>query len=61
MVNAACETGIPGLFAAGDVTGVPEKQIVIAAGEGAKAALMAHRYSSEADPVASFKGEEKWQ
>ena len=43
-VNAACETGIPGLYAAGDVTSVPEKQIVVAAGEGAKAALAAHRY-----------------
>ncbi len=43
-VNCACETEIPGLFAAGDVTNVPEKQIVVAAGEGAKAALQAHRY-----------------
>jgi len=38
------ETNIAGLFAAGDVTNVPEKQILIAAGEGAKAALQAHRY-----------------
>jgi len=43
-VNCASETGVPGLFAAGDVTNVPEKQIVVAAGEGAKAALQAHRY-----------------
>ena len=43
-VNCSCETEIPGLFAAGDVTTVPEKQIVIAAGEGAKASLQAHRY-----------------
>ena len=43
-VNCACETTLPGLYAAGDVTSVPEKQIVIAAGEGAKAALQAHRY-----------------
>jgi alkyl hydroperoxide reductase subunit F len=43
-INASCETEIPGLFAAGDVSTVPEKQIVIAAGEGAKAALAAHRY-----------------
>ena len=43
-VNCSCETEVPGLFAAGDVTTVPEKQIVIAAGEGAKAALQAHRY-----------------
>ena len=38
-VNCSGETEIPGLYAAGDVTTVPEKQIVIAAGEGAKAAL----------------------
>ena len=43
-VNCSCETEIPGLFAAGDVTTVPEKQIVIAAGEGAKASLQSHRY-----------------
>ena len=43
-VNCSCETEVPGLFAAGDVTTVPEKQIVIAAGEGAKASLQAHRY-----------------
>ncbi len=39
MVNCLCETSIPGMFAAGDVTTIPDKQIVIAAGEGAKAAL----------------------
>jgi len=43
-VNCPSETPVKGLFAAGDVTTVPEKQIVIAAGEGAKAALQAHRY-----------------
>ena len=43
-VNCANETGIPGFFAAGDVTNVPEKQIVVAAGEGAKATLQAHKY-----------------
>jgi alkyl hydroperoxide reductase subunit F len=43
-VNCSCETELAGLYAAGDVTNVPEKQIVIAAGEGAKAALQAHRY-----------------
>ena len=43
-VNCSNETNVPGLFAAGDVTNVPEKQIVVAAGEGAKAALQAHRY-----------------
>jgi alkyl hydroperoxide reductase subunit F len=43
-VNCNNETNVPGLFAAGDVSSVPEKQIVVAAGEGAKAALQAHRY-----------------
>lgn len=43
-INGACETGTPGLFAAGDVTNIPAKQIVVAAGEGAKAALQAHQY-----------------
>ena len=43
-INCSGETGIAGLFAAGDVTNVPEKQIVVAAGEGAKAALRAYRY-----------------
>jgi alkyl hydroperoxide reductase subunit F len=44
MINCSCETGIPGLYAAGDVTSVPAKQIVVAAGEGAKAALQAHLF-----------------
>jgi alkyl hydroperoxide reductase subunit F len=43
-VDCGNETGVPGFFAAGDVTSVPDKQIVVAAGEGAKAALQAHRY-----------------
>jgi alkyl hydroperoxide reductase subunit F len=43
-INCSNETGVAGLFAAGDVTNVPEKQIVVAAGEGAKAALQAHHY-----------------
>ena len=43
-VNSRNETSIPGIFAAGDVTDLPEKQIVIAAGEGSKAALSAFRF-----------------
>ena len=43
-VNCASETDVAGLYAAGDVTSVADKQIVVAAGEGAKAALQAHRY-----------------
>jgi len=46
-VNARNETNIPGIFAAGDVTDVAEKQIIIAAGEGSKAALSAFRYLSK--------------
>ncbi|MBI2038609.1 MAG: FAD-dependent oxidoreductase, partial [Candidatus Nealsonbacteria bacterium] len=39
-----CQTKTPGLFSAGDVTEVKIKQIVVAAGEGTKAALAAYRY-----------------
>jgi len=38
------ETSVEGIFAAGDCTNAPEKQIIIAAGEGAKAALSAYGY-----------------
>lgn len=41
IVDARGETSLPGVFAAGDVTTVPYKQIVIAVGEGAKASLSA--------------------
>ena len=41
IVDAKGATNIPGVFAAGDVTTVPYKQIVIAVGEGAKASLSA--------------------
>jgi len=43
-IDCACRTSVPGIFAAGDVTSVPFKQIIIAAGEGAKAALSACDY-----------------
>jgi len=39
IVDPRGQTSLPGVFAAGDVTTVPYKQIVIAVGEGAKAAL----------------------
>ena len=42
-------TNISGIFAAGDVTDVPEKQIIIAAGEGSKAALSAFKYLMRQD------------
>ncbi|CAD5106585.1 alkyl hydroperoxide reductase subunit F [Zestomonas carbonaria] len=41
IADARGETSVPGVFAAGDVTTVPYKQIVIAVGEGAKASLSA--------------------
>lgn len=45
VVDAHGQTSLPGVFAAGDVTTVPYKQIIIAMGEGAKAALGAFDYS----------------
>lgn len=44
IINGNCETSVPGIFAAGDITDTTFKQIVISAGEGAKAALQAYRY-----------------
>lgn len=43
-------TNIPGIFAAGDVTDIPEKQIIVAAGEGAKAAMAASYYLAKNNP-----------
>jgi alkyl hydroperoxide reductase subunit F len=43
-VDARGQTSVPGVFAAGDCTTVPYKQIVIAVGEGAKASLSAFDY-----------------
>ena len=40
-MDARGATSLPGVFAAGDVTTVPYKQIVIAMGEGSKASLSA--------------------
>jgi alkyl hydroperoxide reductase subunit F len=44
IVDHNCHTSVEGVFAAGDVTHIRGKQIIIAAGEGAKAALEAHQY-----------------
>lgn len=43
-VDARGATSVPGIFAAGDATTVPYKQIIIAMGEGSKAALSAFDY-----------------
>jgi NADH-dependent peroxiredoxin subunit F len=58
VVDARGQTSMPGVFAAGDATTVPFKQIVIAAGDGAKAALGAFDHlmrlpaiAAEAEPV----------
>ena len=44
IVNCRCETNVPEIFAAGDVTNVPSKQIIVAAGDGAKATLSVFEY-----------------
>ena len=44
VVDSFNRTNVPGVFAAGDVTNVPEKQIIVAAGEGAKAVLGIFRF-----------------
>jgi NADH-dependent peroxiredoxin subunit F len=44
LVDTECRTGLAGVFACGDVTSVPFKQVVVAVGEGAKAALSAYNY-----------------
>ncbi len=57
VVDARGQTSVPGVFAAGDATTVPYKQIIIAAGDGAKAALSAFdhliRSSVEAEATAA--------
>jgi alkyl hydroperoxide reductase subunit F len=43
-INPYCQTSMPGLFAAGDVTDTYAEQVLVAVGEGAKAALSAYEY-----------------
>ena len=50
IIDAKCQTSLSGVFAAGDVTTVPYKQIVIAAGEGSKAALSAFEHLIRTPP-----------
>jgi len=45
--HKTCETKTEGLFAAGDVTDIRDKQIITASGEGAKAALSAYSFLSK--------------
>lgn len=44
LVDENCHTSVPGIFAAGDATCIRAKQIIVAAGEEAKAAIEAHDY-----------------
>jgi thioredoxin reductase len=44
VIDGGCRTNVPGLFAAGDVTNSYAEQVLIAVGEGAKAALSAYEY-----------------
>jgi alkyl hydroperoxide reductase subunit F len=44
IIDENNQTNVPGLFAAGDATNVNAHQVVIAIGEGAKAALNAYNY-----------------
>jgi alkyl hydroperoxide reductase subunit F len=44
IIDRDCCTSVPGICACGDVTNIREKQIIIACGEGAKAALSVYRY-----------------
>jgi alkyl hydroperoxide reductase subunit F len=50
-VDARGETSLPGVFAAGDATTVPYKQIIVAMGDGAKASLSAFDYLIRTAPV----------
>lgn len=58
MTNKNAETSYPGIFAAGDVTDTAFKQIVVAAGEGCRAALAAYNYihGFESKYVADWAG-----
>jgi alkyl hydroperoxide reductase subunit F len=44
VIDCGCNTSVLGIFGAGDVTNIPNKQIIIAAGEGAKALLSVNDY-----------------
>jgi alkyl hydroperoxide reductase subunit F len=51
VVDCICRTSVPGFFAAGDVTTIPHKQIIISAGEGSKAALSAYEYLVQSSQI----------
>ena len=57
VIDDHAATNLPGIFAAGDATVVPYKQIIIAMGEGSKAALSAFDYLIRNEPVAAAVAE----
>ena len=61
IINEKGQTSEPGIFAAGDVTTVPYKQIVVALGEGSKASLAAFDYliTHEVEDLADASIEQK--
>lgn len=59
IADLSQSTSVPGVFAAGDLTEAPYKQIVIAAGEGAKAALSAYDYIMKQEGKKGILGD--WQ
>ncbi len=60
-VKSDNSTAISGFFAAGDVTDVPEKQIIVAAGEGAKAAISTYKYLVEKHFLEEKTVAEEWE
>ncbi|UCD04688.1 MAG: FAD-dependent oxidoreductase [candidate division WOR-3 bacterium] len=61
LTTRESKTSLPGFFAAGDATDLPEKQIIIAAGEGAKAALTAYNYLIENKLITQRAAIDAWQ
>jgi alkyl hydroperoxide reductase subunit AhpF len=59
-VNPDRSTVLPGFFAAGDVTDVAEKQVSVAVGDGALAALTAYKYLLAKKLVARASTADDW-
>lgn len=57
IINEKCEASHPGIFAAGDVTNGPYKQLVIAAGQGAISALSAYSYVQKVSGLSQAKAD----
>ena len=57
VIDPKCRTSVPGIFAAGDATTVPYKQIIIAMGEGSKAALSAFDHLIRSVPEQALTAE----